>query len=95
MTLEKFALGAEIDAGGGVDAVLSIKNEIRLRPSVFDPDLKTVLELSFNLVNFKLTGACSMTDERHNPLGIYHDVGTKKMDILVGNTAVALGWIEV
>ena len=92
MTLEKMSLGAEVGAGTNTKAILLVKNEIRLRPSGYDPDLRTVLELSFNLTSLDLTGSCSMTDEWQDPLGISHYIGTKKTDIIVGNTAVELGW---
>ncbi|MBN2681482.1 MAG: RICIN domain-containing protein [Bacteroidales bacterium] len=93
ITLEKFSIGAEVEAGSGLDAVLYVKNEIRFRPTIHDPDLKTVMELSFNLISLELKGAFSMTDEWQDPFGLSHYVGTKKTDIAIANTAVELGWI--
>jgi len=93
MMIEKFALGTKLEAGIEFDALIYIRNEITFRPSKNDPDLKTVLELSFNLTNLELKGACSMTDTWQDPFGMSKYMNTKKNDIVISNTAVELGWM--
>ncbi len=93
MILQKFTIGAEVEVDMGLDAVLYVKNEILFRPTKHDPDLKTVLALSFNLLTLELSGACSLDDTWYDPFGISHHIGTKKEDVSIGNIAVELGWV--
>lgn len=93
ITLMKFSIGAEIEADMGFDAVLYVKNEVKFRPTIHDPDLNTVLEMSFNLLTLELTGAASLTDTWQDPLGLSHYIGTKKEDFVISNAAVELGWV--
>jgi len=90
--LEKFTLGAQFEVDMGFDAILYVKNDILFRPTIHDPDLKTVLELSFNMANLELKGAISMTDTWQDPFGMSHYMNVKKDDIIIANTAVELGW---
>lgn len=72
--------------------VISLVTNMRIRPTKSDPDLRTVTELSYNLVTQEITLAASMVDRWANPLGMSKFVKTKDF-VVLENAAVQIGWI--
>ncbi|ALO17094.1 hypothetical protein L21SP5_03483 [Salinivirga cyanobacteriivorans] len=77
-------------AGAGTDgANISVISELHMKPTKWDPALKTKFELAYNLRNQEITGSGSMMDTWADPFGL--DKHLKKNSILFTNTAVSFG----
>ena len=76
---------------GLVGPGISIKADLRMRPTKWDPALKTVLELSYDLISQEIIASGSMVDTWSNPFGLSKYF--KKDALLLQNSAVSLGWI--
>ncbi len=92
LTLNKFGVGAEVSKGESVELTLGVSAEVLVKPTKFDPDLKTVLAFSYNLMSQELSIAGSMTDTWKNPMGISNIFKGKDV-VTLENTAIEIGWI--
>ncbi|MDA3865232.1 MAG: RICIN domain-containing protein [Salinivirgaceae bacterium] len=88
LQLSSFSLLAGAGAGG---AAISVITEMRVKPTKWDPALKSKFEFSYDLRTQEISGSGSMIDTWTNPFGLDKHLG--KDAISFTNTAVALGWI--
>jgi len=86
--VEKLSMLAGAGTGG---ANISVITEVRMKPTKWDPALKTKFELAYNLRNQEITGSGSMMDTWADPFGL--DKHLKKNSISFTNTAVSFGWV--
>ncbi|HKK60557.1 MAG TPA: RICIN domain-containing protein [Salinivirga sp.] len=86
--VEKLSMLAGAGTGG---ANISVISELRMKPTKWDPALKTKFELAYNLRNQEITGSGSMMDTWADPFGL--DKNLKKNSISFTNTAVSFGWV--
>lgn len=77
--------------GGLASPGLSIKADLNMRPTKWDPALKTVMEISYDLMSQEIIGSGSMVDTWSNPFGLSKYF--KKDAIVLQNSAISLGWI--
>lgn len=70
---------------------LSIKADLNMRPTKWDPSLKTVFELSYDLMSHEIMGSGSMVDIWSNPFGLSKHF--KKDAIVLQNSAISIGWV--
>ncbi len=88
MQLETFSILAGAGKGG---AGISVVTEMHMKPTKWDPALKTKFELAYDLRTQEISGSGSMTDTWADPFNL--DKYLKKNSISFTNTAVSLGWI--
>ncbi len=86
--VEKISMLAGAGTGG---ANISVITEARMKPTKWDPALKTKFELSYNLRNQEISGSGSMIDTWADPFAL--DKHLKKNSISFTNTAVSFGWV--
>src|SRR6056297_889746 len=86
--VEKLSMLAGAGTGG---ANISVITEVHMKPTKWDPALKTKFELAYNLRNQEITGSGSMMDTWADPFGL--DKHLKKNSISFTNTAVSFGWV--
>jgi hypothetical protein len=88
MRMDKLELLAGND---GIGAGISVKANMMMKPTKWDPELNTVFELSYNLITQEIIASGSMVDSWSNPFGMskYFD----KDAIRLENAALSLGWI--
>ena len=88
MRMDKLELLAGND---GIGACISVKANMMMKPTKWDPELNTVFELSYNLITQEIIASGSMVDTWSNPFGMskYFD----KDAIRLENAALSLGWI--
>lgn len=82
----------ELLAGNdGIGAGISVKANMMMKPTKWDPELNTVFELSYNLITQEIIASGSMVDSWSNPFGMskYFDKDAVRLE----NTALSLGWI--
>lgn len=91
-TYERVTIDAEVGANDGdFNPGITAKIEMRIKPTKWDPDLKTVMAVSYDLISQEITASGSMVDTWKNPIGISNLL--KKDVMSFTNTAVSLGWI--
>lgn len=89
MMMERLTMAA---GNSGIETPgLSIRADLRMKPTKWDPALKTVLELSYNLVTQEIIASGSIVDTWSNPFGLSKYFA--KDAIVLQNSAVSLGWI--
>jgi hypothetical protein len=98
--LETMGTNADLAFGEETELTLGVALGLRMRPTSKDPDLRTRLSLSYNLMTQEIVGAGSMTDTWTDPFGmseyinaISDKVNVPKDAVSYSNTAVAIGWI--
>ena len=92
-TLKKTQLYSEVALGKKNTLTLGIKNLLMIRPTSYDSDLKTVMDLSYDLVTTEITGTGAMNDNWVDPLGMSHYLDIEKNAVSFSNTLLSLGWI--
>ncbi len=90
-TLEKLALGAEWEAGGGKLApVVGFSIQMRWKPTKWDPDIQSVTAFSYNLMTQEISASISMTDTWSNPLMLSEVL--KKDAVVFSDVAASVDW---